>query len=248
MSRQLRHSRSLIVNGCGFAWVDDLISIMYIEDQTSATAAQIYYVVAKDKQLRFQLVQQASTDGRDPKHFVIRAVHGHSKSIQDQMRNNMAHTLAMEHIPIMAHATYSEPLRSIIGLGAPGLLPGRTRAKGTRHVHCASELPSDQDPGKSLVGFRGKGVDVAIALDAVSMHRTTSTSTAQQRVCSLSHLTSQWSTLGGSSLAARAHHLQTSRTRAHRRGLRRRHYVRMLRITMAARYMDLSLVLGTAPL
>ncbi len=33
MSRQLRHSRSLIVNGSGFAWVEDLISIMYIEDQ-----------------------------------------------------------------------------------------------------------------------------------------------------------------------------------------------------------------------
>ena len=53
MSRQLRHSRSLIVNGCGFAWVDDLISIMYVEDQNYATAALIYYVVAKDKKLRF---------------------------------------------------------------------------------------------------------------------------------------------------------------------------------------------------
>ena len=38
-------------------------------------------------------------------------------------------------------------------------------------MHSASELPGDQDPGKSLAGFRGKGVDVAIVLDAVSMHR-----------------------------------------------------------------------------
>ena len=53
MSRQLRRSRSFIVNGCGFAWVDDLISIMYIEDQSYATAAQIYYVVAKDRTSRF---------------------------------------------------------------------------------------------------------------------------------------------------------------------------------------------------
>ena len=47
MSRQLRHSH--IVNGSGFAWVEDLVSIMHIEDQIYATAAQIYHVVTKDK-------------------------------------------------------------------------------------------------------------------------------------------------------------------------------------------------------
>ena len=56
MSRCLRHNRSLIVNACGFAWLDDLISIMHVEEQVYATAAQVFYVLAKDKKLRFQLV------------------------------------------------------------------------------------------------------------------------------------------------------------------------------------------------
>ena len=32
MSRILRHSNTLVVNQSGFAWMEDLISIMYLED------------------------------------------------------------------------------------------------------------------------------------------------------------------------------------------------------------------------
>ena len=49
MPRCLRHNRSLIVNACGSAWLDDLISTMYVEEQVYATAAQVFYVIAKEK-------------------------------------------------------------------------------------------------------------------------------------------------------------------------------------------------------
>ncbi len=90
-------------------------------------------------------MQKANSDGIDPKHLVIRAVHGHSKSIQDQLRNDMAHALVMEHIPIMAHATYSELLPSIIGLGAPGLLPGGDQSQ--RHTPRELGVRTSQRPG-----------------------------------------------------------------------------------------------------
>ena len=70
---------------------------------------------------------------------------------------------------ICAHATYSELLPKIIGIGAPGLVPGGM--KGQRHIHCSSVLPDERNPNAPVAGFRRKGVDVVIALDADLLRR-----------------------------------------------------------------------------
>ena len=105
MSRILRHSTTLVVNQSGFAWMEDLIIIMFVEDQIYATPAQILYVIARDRKSRFQAVQQAGTQGLDPKNFVVRAVHGHSPPMQDQMRDASAQQGVRDSIPIMNYAT-----------------------------------------------------------------------------------------------------------------------------------------------
>ena len=76
----------------------------------------------------------------------------------------------MEHIPSMAHATYSELLPSIIGLGAPGLLPGGPEPEAHATCIALQNFPTTRSQKKNLAGFRGKGVDVVIVLDAESMH------------------------------------------------------------------------------
>ena len=86
----------------------------------------------------------------------------------EQMNEEVAHTLVTYDLDI-SHATYSNVLSQIIGIGAPGLLPGGLR--GDRHIHCASKMPADRTPGFVPVGFRGRGVDVAIVLDNRSLQR-----------------------------------------------------------------------------
>ena len=39
-------------------------------------------------------------------------------------------------------------------------------AKGERHIHCSETLPDERCPDQVLTGFRGKGVDVVIIIDA----------------------------------------------------------------------------------
>ena len=56
---------------------------MFVEDQLYAPPAQILYVVARDQKSRFQAVQRDGATGLDPNNFVVRAVHGHSPSIQE---------------------------------------------------------------------------------------------------------------------------------------------------------------------
>jgi hypothetical protein len=143
MSRHLRHSESLVDNDLGFTSVDDLISAMWIEDRVYATPAQVYFVVARDRKLRCQLVHQRDSVACDPRSFVIRAVQGHSTSIQRQMNHDMAHQLVWGYTD-MSHATYSYLLPQIIGLGAPGLLPG---GRGANGIFIA--LPSSPTTGLS---------------------------------------------------------------------------------------------------
>ena len=45
------------------------------------------------------------------------------------------------------------------------------RFHGGRHVQFVSEMPDETDPEKHLAGFRGKGVDVYISVDANEMRR-----------------------------------------------------------------------------
>jgi hypothetical protein len=57
--------------------------------------------------------------------FIIRAVQGHSKPVQQQMSNADAHErVAASPCPICVHATKAELLLSIIGIVDPGLLLG----------------------------------------------------------------------------------------------------------------------------
>ena len=83
-----------------------------------------------------------------------------------QMDESVAHTLVNYECDI-SHATHSHVLCQIIGIGAPGLLPGGTR--GDQHIHCASEMPTDRRPDFVPAGFRGHGVDVAIRIDSKSL-------------------------------------------------------------------------------
>ena len=69
---------------------------------------------------------------------------------------------------IWVHATYSDLLPKIIGLEAPGLVPGGT--KGARRIHRSELLPDERFADQNVAGLRGKGVDVMISLDTDLMH------------------------------------------------------------------------------
>ena len=123
------------------------------------------YVVATDNKARFQAVVRRDSNPEDMLGYIIRAVHGHSIELLDQMSNKDAH---LQVRPVMCvHATYSELLPKIIGLDAPGLVPGGL--KGARHIHCSDTMPDERIGNQHIVGFRGKGVDVMIAIDAPLM-------------------------------------------------------------------------------
>ena len=124
MSRMLRHSSTLRCNNLGFVWLRDLIDAMRIEERGSrASIAQIAFAVARDRNGRFQLVQQMNRSAQDPGSFVIRAVQGHSTPMLVQMDEAQAHTLVNYECDI-SHATYSHLLPQIVGIGSPGSLPG----------------------------------------------------------------------------------------------------------------------------
>ncbi len=130
----LRHSRTLRCNVRGSVWLQDLIDAMRIGDHgLSASIAQIAYAVARDQNGRFQLAQQDNRSPHDGRHFVIRAVQGHSRYMLEQMNEGVAHTLVTYELDI-SHATYSQVLSQIIGIGALGLLSGGHAATGTSIV------------------------------------------------------------------------------------------------------------------
>ncbi len=110
MSRMLRHSSTLRCNNLGLVWLRDLIDAMRIEERgLHAFIAQIALAVARDRNGRFQLVQQMNRSAQDPGSFVIRAVQGHSRPMLAQMDEAQAHTLVDYECDI-SHATYSHLL------------------------------------------------------------------------------------------------------------------------------------------
>ena len=89
----------------------DVLFHLYGEDLIDVTNAQVFAVIAAGPKLRFQLDQRGSdSDPADADNFCLRATHGHSTSIQRQMRDSWAHEAANADsvLPYMAHATYSE--------------------------------------------------------------------------------------------------------------------------------------------
>ena len=89
------------------------------------------------------------------------------------MRNDQAHEVieSAVDIPIVVHATKTQLLKHIIGLGCMGLLPGghamvdgAYRHRG--HIHAATQLPQG---GVAPGSFRKHGVDCAIYLDVQRM-------------------------------------------------------------------------------
>ncbi len=79
---------------------------MWTEDGLFATIARIAYVVDRDKNGRFQLIQRYGQPSYNAQHFVIRAVQGHSRAMQDLIDGDTAHKLVYDEVDI-SHATYS---------------------------------------------------------------------------------------------------------------------------------------------
>ena len=61
----------------------------------------------------------------DEKDVIVRCCQGHSGHVFKQMSNESAHTVVKEgDVTVLDHATKTDRLKHIIGLGAPGLIPG----------------------------------------------------------------------------------------------------------------------------
>ena len=95
--------------------------------------------------------------------MAIRAVQGHSGQLAAQLIDEQTYKQAWYNSDahMVTHATKSELLPSIMGLEAPGLLPGGQpghRRRGQRgDVHCAIYGPTDP---RLVASFRRWGVDV----------------------------------------------------------------------------------------
>ena len=130
------------------------------------------FVVAKEREGRFEAAAHSSDfDKRD---VIIRCVQGHSGSVVAQMNDIYAHRRIWEpdNFPILLHATKTDLLKHVIGVGRPGLIPGGKCKTDDlwlhrKHIHCATSLPID---GIFPAGFRREGTDCIITLDGRQMH------------------------------------------------------------------------------
>ena len=92
--------------------------------RTTPTTSDLLYVVATQEKGRLQAT--CLTGSLEPYDVLIRSIQGHSGDIDKQMNPERAHTQVWNRkdLPILAHHTKTELLQSIIGIDAPGLLPG----------------------------------------------------------------------------------------------------------------------------
>ena len=126
MNRALRHDDNLPVNLLGFAWVTNLQFVLrhYPYRMGDPSVADLMFVVAKEREGRFEVAAHSSDfDERD---VIIRCVQGHSGNVVAQMKDIYAHRRIWEpdNFPILLHATKTDLLKHIIGIGRPGLIPG----------------------------------------------------------------------------------------------------------------------------
>ena len=88
------------------------------------------FVVARERPGRFEVA--AKDDNFDEEQVIIRCVQGHSGNVVAQMTNRFAHNRIWNpsEVPILLHATKTELLKHIIGIGSPGLTPGAEAKTG----------------------------------------------------------------------------------------------------------------------